>query len=99
MSTTRTATIAPALDDVLTVMADQDTPYEVKGGPAGRVVVQFVGGYCARLSEDDSTVTVTFSEGWGILGETRFSHAAPAQAFLVAAHIASLGDVAEVLAA
>ncbi len=80
-------------------MADQDMPYEIKAGPAGRVIVQFVGTYCARLSEDDSTVTVTFSEGWGIIGETRFSHAAPAQAFLVAAHIASLSDVAEILVA
>lgn len=93
-----TTTIAPALDDVLSVMADQDMPYEVKGGLYGRVVVQFVGNYNARLSEDDGTVTVRFSEGYGIIGETRFTHMAPAQAFLVAAHLASLGDVAEVLA-
>lgn len=93
-----THTIPRALDDVIEQLVANDAPWEIKDGFGASVRVSLGGNYYARLTADDGTVTVAFTEGWGILGETRFSHAAPAQAFLVAAHIASLADVAEVLA-
>lgn len=94
-----TTTLTPALDDVIEQLVTNDAPWHITDGPAGRVVVDLGHNYYARLRTDDGTVTVTLTEGWATVGETRFSHQAPAQAFLVAAHIASLADVVEVLAA
>lgn len=61
--------------------------------------VELVADYAATLSEDDGTVAVALVKGYGILGETRFSHHGPAQPVLIAAHLDTLADVAATMAA
>lgn len=97
--TTDSTAIAPTLTDGQVAVMDwliaNDAPWEVLGGPNGSLIVAFERGYTAEVTDNGEAITVALVKNGRRTGETTIGHKAPAQGFLVAAHVAALGTAVE----